>query len=206
MMKIAITGGLGSGKSTVSAILARSVGAAFLNSDQICRDQMEPGALGYQAFVQQTGKRFCLPGKKIDRARLHTAVFSEPSTKALLEGILHPLVRDAIDGWHGDAWGRRHLVAEVPLLYETCMENQFDLVVVVYCPSFLSAMRVTARDGLDKRAIAAVERAQLPIEQKIDLADYVVDNRGTLAATVLQVHRCARDLLAKASNIDGITA
>lgn len=187
-MNIAVTGGLGTGKSTVGKMFASSLGCEYLDTDRICRNLMEPGSQGFCQFTDQFGHRFLGPDGSVDRIRLRQAVFTDSSVKEELEHILHPLVRQEVarkcqivDELSGD------VVVEVPLLFEVGWQEVFDVTVVVYIPEQLCIRRVSSRDGLSVSEIKHILDAQLPIEAKRDRAHFVIDNSGTFASTTLQL-------------------
>ena len=195
-MKIAVTGGLGSGKSTVSKILASSLGCGRIDTDELCRSQLQPGNMGMERFRDAFGYKFLHPDGTLNRQALRSATFKDQAVKFQLETILHPVVREAVN----DRWKRRntdeaHLVVEVPLLYEVQWQNDFDQCIVVYVPENLVYPRVVKRSGLDIVEIRRILNVQMPIEEKLAYTELIVDNSGTLASTVLQADYLVRTLL-----------
>ncbi len=187
-MNIAVTGGLGSGKSTASKILANFMAAEHVDTDQLCRMELLPGGQGYEDFRKIFGERFLNADGSLDRALLRQAVFSDSGTKAELENILHPLVRRHVaDLYEKCKLSEKALVVEVPLLFEVGWQQDFDVSVVVYVPEELCLARVRSRDGLSPEDIRRVFSQQLPISLKLQYADFVVDNSGILASTFLQL-------------------
>ena len=187
-MKIAVTGGLGTGKSTVSRILAANLATELIDTDQLCRRQMQPGGRGYAQFCRIFGQKFMQADGLIDRPLLRQAVFKDDSIRRQLENILHPLVQREV-ATHGKACSAegRMLVVEVPLLYEIGWQDAFDVCVVVYVPEPVCLERVMARDALSAEHIRQIVQAQFPIKKKLDYADFIVDNSGTLVSTVQQI-------------------
>lgn len=187
-MNIAVTGGLGTGKSTVSKILADNLVTELIDTDQLCRRQMLPGQQGYAAFDRIFGQRFMQADGAIDRQLLRQAVFKDYTIRKQLENILHPIVRAevAARGKACLAEGRM-LVVEVPLLYEVGWQDAFDVCVVVYVPEQLCIERVISRDALSAEQIRQILHAQFPIEKKLDSADFIVDNSSTFVSTVQQI-------------------
>ncbi len=195
-MNIAVTGGLGTGKSTVVKIFASCLGGEYLDTDQICKNLMEPGAQGLHQFIDQFGNKFLNPDGSLDRNRLRQVVFTDSYVKDGLEKILHPLVRQEVakkclssGALSGD------IVIEVPLLYEVGWQDEFDVTVVVYISEQACVQRVATRDGLTVREIKLILAAQLPIEKKRDLADFVIDNSGTFVSTTQQVRWVLKNLI-----------
>ncbi len=187
-MNIAVTGGLGSGKSTASRILAAAMSAEHIDTDQLCRQQMNPGNPGFESFLQVFGNSYLLADGSLNRLLLRQAVFAERGVKKELEKILHPLVRKQVVEYykHCCASGKS-LVVEVPLLFEVGWQRDFDVCVVVYVPEELCFSRVSVRDGITAEEIQRVCAAQLPISEKLKSADFVIDNRGTFVSMVQQV-------------------
>lgn len=187
-MKIAVTGGLGTGKSTVSKILAATLETEVLDTDQLCRMQMLPGTEGFEEFVRCFGERFLQNDGTINRIMLRQAVFDDDGVRGNLESILHPIVRREVA-----ARGRQCaandeiLVVEVPLLYEVGWQDEFDACVVVFVPEKICIQRVMTRDGMVAEQIAKILHAQMPIKKKLDYAHFIVDNSGTFVSTVQQI-------------------
>lgn len=187
-MIIAVTGGLGSGKSTASKILAKVLGAGHVDSDRICRMEMLPGRRGYEEFLRVFGDRFLHADGSLNRSDLRQAVFTDSQVKAQLENILHPLVRCQVaELYRNCRQTSQHLVVEVPLLFEVGWQQDFDVSVVVYVPEELCLARVRLRDGLAVEDIRRVFAQQLPIGLKRRSAHFVIDNSGTLVSTFLQL-------------------
>ncbi len=186
-MKIGVTGGLGSGKSTVSKILASYFQCELLDTDQLCRQQLQPGHEGMIRFEECFGDRFSFPDGILDRQALRCAVFEDPGVKVQLENILHPIVRKIVTTSLREKEKRdEHLVVEVPLLYEVQWQEDFDECVVVYTPEPSVYKRVLLRSGLTFEEISLVLKVQIPIEEKRKYTRFIVDNSGTFASTVLQ--------------------
>lgn len=187
-MNIAVTGGLGTGKSTVSKILAVTLATESIDTDELCRRQMLPGAEGFEAFSRSFGKKFIQGDNTIDRRLLRQAVFEDEQLRFQLEKILHPLVQREV-ACYTRAYNRRGkiLVVEVPLLFEVGWQDNFDASVVVYVPEKTCIERVMARNGLAVGEIRQILKSQMPIDKKRDYADFIVDNSGTFASTVQQI-------------------
>ncbi len=186
-MNIAVTGGLGTGKSTVSKIFAANLATECIDTDQLCRQQLTPGADGYTEFCRIFNERFIQNDGTIDRQLLRQAVFDDNTIRTQLENILHPIVRQQIAtrGRASSARGKV-LIVEVPLLYEVGWQDAFDICIVVYVPEKLCIQRVMARDGMPAEQIRQILSAQFPIKKKLDYADFIVDNSGTFVSTVQQ--------------------
>lgn len=194
-MKIAVTGSIGSGKSTVSRILASQLAARYLDTDVVCREELEPGADGYNQFLQQTGQHFLKNDGTLDRDTLRDAVFQDRGIKDLLESILHPLVQARVTTVYRDCLEEGHtLVVEVPLLYEIGWQNTFDDHVLVYIPEEEIFFRVARRSNLTRQAIAGILASQMPLTQKRKLANHVVDNSELIVSSVQQVGWIAKNI------------
>lgn len=194
-MRIAVTGSLGSGKSTVCKILANSLAAERVDTDRLCRQQMLPGAEGFEQFKNVFGERFFLKDGTIDRVLLRQAVFKDKEVKTQLEAILHPLVKRLVEVRGREcARQRKLLVVEVPLLYEVGWQDEFDSCVVVYVPKQQCVERVVERNAMAAPEVLQILHAQMPISKKLDSAHYIVDNSGTFVSTVHQVAWLSREL------------
>lgn len=196
-MKIAVTGGLGSGKSTVSKILAYSLQCELLDTDQLCRQQLQPGNEGLKKFKECFGQRFLSADGTLDRQYLRIATFENHKVKTQLENILHPLVRKIIDDRFEEKELRgEHLVVEVPLLYEVQWQDDFDECVVVYTPETIVFERVGLRSGLSFSEIRSILKAQLPIKEKRKYTKFIIDNSGTFTSTWIQTANLSRRVTA----------
>lgn len=192
---IGVTGGIGTGKSTVSKILAFALGAELIDTDQLCREQLRVGAEGYRKLNEFFGPRFTHPDKSLNRELLRQHVFADDEIKRALENILHPLVAAALHRHQRECnTNSRQLVVEVPLLFEVGWQELFDNTVVVYVPPAVCADRVVLRDGLSPQLIEKIILSQMAIEEKRRLADYCVDNSTTYASTMQQTHWLSRVL------------
>lgn len=187
-MILGVTGGLGSGKSTVCRLLAAYLGAERIDTDQICRQQLQPGEIGYNEFIRDGGEKFLQPDGLFDRVQLRKAVFSDPGLKSTLENILHRIVQEKLRSlFLKNEKTRQFVVVEVPLLYEVGWQVAFHKCLVVYGTINSRLHRVIERDGMAEEEVMMVMAAQLPLEEKIKLADYTINNSGTFASTVSQI-------------------
>lgn len=197
-MKIAVTGGLGTGKSTVAKVLANTLATEVIDTDQLCRLHMEPGAEAYTEFVHKHGDQFLHVDGTIDRVMLRQAVFDDEKLRAELESILHPIVQREVEECAKLCQDRgKKLVVEVPLLYEVGWQDRFDLSVVVYVPEKTCIDRVVKRNGLPPEEIKKILAAQMPLSEKCSYAHFVVDNSGTFAAMAMQIAWLTRNLPSK---------
>lgn len=183
-MMIAVTGGLGSGKSTIARILAALLPAVFISSDAVCRLELTPGHEGFDQFVCGDGKRFLEKDGSLNRLTLSRAVFADRGLREKLEGILHPIVRKRI-AEADPATG--FLVAEVPLVYESGWQGDFLTIVCVRSRRNLTICRVAQRDFRSHEEIQNIMSAQMSPLEKERLADFCIDNSGTFCSTFEQV-------------------
>jgi dephospho-CoA kinase len=189
MRIIGLTGGIASGKSTVSAMF-RALGARVIDADQVARDVVAPGTPG----LAEVAARF--PGVvdgsgKLDRAALGARVFADAGERLALERIVHPRIREEVarrtEALAGA--GVRVVLYDAALLIENGLHHGMDGVILVSGPEAVQRARAAARDGLDDAAISARLAAQLPLAEKRAAATWVVDNSGTLDETRAQVQR-----------------
>ncbi|MCB0328599.1 MAG: dephospho-CoA kinase [Bdellovibrionales bacterium] len=180
---IAVTGGIASGKSTVSRLLGEA-GLFLVSADRVARDVVIPGSHGLQKIIAHFGEGFLDENGALNRAKLGKHVFQNPSAREALEKILHPLIRDrvrALIKQGKEETALRPIVYEVPLYFETGYDYpEVDQVVVVYAPKELSVQRLIARDGLSAEEAQQRVAAQMDIEEKKVKADYVIENTGSL--------------------------
>jgi dephospho-CoA kinase len=183
LLRVGLTGGIGSGKSEVSRRLA-ALGAVIIDADVAARAVVAPGTPGLARVAEAFGTGVLGPDGALDRERLGAIVFSDPAARARLNAIVHPLVREwmgaaeraAVDGARGDLV----VVHDVPLLAEGGRAGDFDLVIVVDVPPELQLERlVRQRDMAPGQARARIA-AQASREQRLAAADIVIDNSGTL--------------------------
>jgi dephospho-CoA kinase len=185
---VALTGGIATGKSHCLRTLAM-LGAATIDADALARDVVRRGSEGLEAVVDRFGREILGSDGELDRPALASRVFSDLDARRDLEAIIHPRVYTRIQTWLAalapDAVG----IADVPLLYETRKERDFDRVIVASCPPETQIERVMARDHLTREQATQRLSAQLPITEKARLADYVIDTTGPVSDTDAQVAR-----------------
>jgi dephospho-CoA kinase len=189
MIRIALTGSIGMGKSTVAAMFARA-GVPVFDADAVVRRLQGPGG----DLVARIGELF--PGTvrcgTLDRECLAHIVLADPAKLAALERIVHPVVRESREDFvaeHGDSAA---LLFEIPLLFETGGEKDFDKVVVVSAPAEVQRARVLGRTGMNRAKLEAILARQVPDEEKRARADFVIDTGTDLSTTEGQI----RDILA----------
>jgi dephospho-CoA kinase len=195
MRLIGLTGGIATGKSTVSAFL-RELGAHVIDADAVAHEVTRQGSEAVQLIAQELGAEFVQAGE-LDRPRLAASVFADRVLRERLNAIVHPRVRRAMAERVADLAreGAAVVVLDVPLLLEARERYQVDAVWLVYAPEALQVERLMARNGLSRAQALLRIRSQLPIDEKRRLADVVIDNTGDLAALRRKVAALYRDLL-----------
>ncbi|HSH59830.1 MAG TPA: dephospho-CoA kinase [Acidimicrobiales bacterium] len=193
MILVGLTGGIGSGKSTVAAML-RERGAVVIDADAVAHEVMEPGAAAYQAVVDRFGTEVVAPGGGIDRACLASLVFADPAALADLNAIVHPAVREVMSARAEAEAATDHVVVlEIPLLVESGARRPgMAGVMVVDCPVDVAVARVMEQRGMDEEAIRARIAAQATPEERLAAADLVIDNSGPRDHLVAEVQRAWR--------------
>lgn len=183
-----LSGGIACGKSTVARLL-RDAGIPVFDADQAARTVVEPGRPALDAIVAAFGTSVLTPGGELDRAALAEVVFHDEDARKRLEAITHPAIRAEIGRQVLEAAGAGHDVAVVDaaLMVETGWYQQFAGLVIVWCPARDQAARLMARDGVGPEDAESRIAAQMPIDEKRDLADFVVDNSGPPEALPAQV-------------------
>jgi len=188
VLRVALTGGIATGKSYVRARLEAS-GVATIDADILAREVVEPGTPGLDAIVAQFGPGVVDASGRLDRAALGTVVFREPAARRGLEAIVHPAVYGAIAHWldRMEESATTLAVADIPLLFETGRQGDFDVVVVAACDAPTQLARLVARDGISEDDARRRLAAQWPIAEKARRADFVIDTGGSFADTDRQV-------------------
>lgn len=189
MKLVGLTGGIGSGKSTVAAML-RELGAEVVDADEASHAVYEPGTPGFAAVVKEFGEAYVKDGR-IDRRRLGELVFKDADARRRLNEIVHPLVREWMAARTAEAAdrGAEVVVQDVPLLFENGLERLFSPVVLVYVPETLQVERLFRGRGFAPERAREVIAAQMPIEEKRRLAEHLIDNSGTIEETRVQVEK-----------------
>ena len=191
-----LTGGIGSGKSTVSKMLVE-MGVPVLDADHYARVVVAPGSIGLAQIAETFGEDVLDSSGALDRPKLGAIVFSDTSKRRALEAIIHPKVRaamaEAISEY--EAAGEPIAFMDIPLLFESRNPDDFASVTVVHVSPEIQIQRVMARDGLSKEAVQARIDAQMPIDKKAEMATCVIDNSQDLAHTKAQVESLVARLI-----------
>jgi dephospho-CoA kinase len=197
VLLVGVTGGIGSGKSTVARMLAER-GAIVFDADDFARDALRPGTETYEEVVRAFGRKILHADGEIDRSRLAGIVFAEPALREKLERIVHPYVRrrltEAVEP-HSDS--DSVVVYDAPLILETGRRSDFDVIVVVTAPEEAQIARLEAL-GMGEEQARARMASQMPSEDKARQADFVLDNGGTVAELEAQVDRLWEGLVDRA--------
>ncbi len=191
---IGLTGGAGSGKSTVAEMF-RELGAEVVDADEASHAVYAAGSRGFDAVVAEFGDEY-VRGGQIDRARLGELVFHDADARRRLNAIVHPLVRDWMAERTADAVARGAgvVIHDVPLLFENGLESLYADVVCVYVPQDVQLERLVEGRGVSRERAMAMIAAQMPIEEKRRRAQHVIDNSGTRDQTQAQVLSLWREL------------
>jgi dephospho-CoA kinase len=198
MLRAALTGGIATGKSFALSRFA-ALGAAVIDADVLARDAVARGSPGLSAVVQRFGTELLTSEGDLDRPRLGRLVFADPIARRDLEAIVHPLVYRRIGDWFADLpAGTRVALADIPLLFETGHEHDFERVVVCACDPGEQFRRLLSRDGLNPDDARARLAAQWPIGEKVRRADFVIATDGPFAETEAEIRRVFAVLAAEA--------
>ena len=196
-LRIALTGGIASGKSTVAGLFG-VLGAPVIDTDVVAREVVEPGTSGLTAVVARFGTDVLEATGHLDRARLRRLVFADPGARRDLELLLHPLIRARTAELSARAGGAYQLIV-VPLLIETGTADTYDRVLVVDCDPAVQLQRLLLRDKVSVREAEAILAAQASRQARLDRADDVIVNSADVPALLRQVealHRRYRELAA----------
>lgn len=188
MKLVGLTGGIASGKTTVAAILKR-YGAAIVDADALSREVVEPGRAAWKEIVETFGREVLQSDQTLDRQKLRAAIFNDPTARKKLEAIIHPRVRALAEeriAQYGAA-GYEIVVYEVPLLFEGKLNEWLRPVILVASDVRIQKQRLQQRDHLSPEEAQRHIDAQMSLEEKRRLADYVIENDGDMEALDRQV-------------------
>lgn len=184
-----LTGGIASGKSTVSNRF-RQLGAYIVDADEISRHALDVGTECYEKTVSAFGKDILLQDGQVDRRKLGAIVFGNEAEREKLNAIIHPYVRKRMDALSQAVWDLNPqglILWDVPLLFENGLHRLVQKTVVVTAPEKLRIQRMALRNGFTREEALSRIRSQMPEEEKVKLADYVIDNSGDLISLYEQV-------------------
>jgi dephospho-CoA kinase len=193
---VAVTGGIASGKSAVSKMLEK-VGAPVIDYDVVAREIVEPGKPAWKDIVAWFGEDVLEEDRRIDRKKLSDIVFRDTEKRKKLEGFTHPRIIEEAER-QADEIARKNpkaiIQVAVPLLIEINIQHKFHKVLLVYVPRETQIERLMKRDAITRAAAESILRAQMPIEEKLKYADFVIHNEGTLDETARQVEQVWEEL------------
>jgi dephospho-CoA kinase len=197
MLHAGLTGNIASGKS-YAALLFAEMGAHVIDADGVAHGLLFSGAETYQRIVDAFGAQVLGPDREIDRKKLGQVVFSDPEKRALLNQLTHraigaEILRRIFELEQGASGGI--IIVDAALIVETGSYKMYDRLIVVMCDPSLQIARLMSRDQLSEREAMARMNSQMPVEEKLKLADYTIDTSGTLKQTRDQVEAIYRDLL-----------
>ena len=194
MIKVGLTGGIGSGKSTVAKTL-KTKGIQVVDADQIAREVVAPGEPALLEITKHFGPDILLSDGSLNRSELKAKIFSDSTAKKRLEGILHPSIRQRILQRVDEAIDTHYVIADIPLLVENNYTVYFDRVVVVDCTEEQQIARVRARDELPEAQIKSIMKSQATRESRLAAATDVIDNTGDLSSLNTQIEKLHETLL-----------
>ncbi len=192
-LRIGLTGGIGSGKTTVARLFAER-GVSVLDADQVARDLLEPGQPALAALVARHGPGILREGH-LDRSFLKHLIFTRPAERHWLDALLHPLVYRQLEILMATDSAPPYYLLVVPLLIESGYRNFVDRLWVVDCPEALQRQRVARRDGLDAALIGQIMASQCSRAERLALADAVIDNTGSSETLYPQVEHLHQAML-----------
>jgi dephospho-CoA kinase len=197
VLLVGLTGGIGSGKSTVAHML-EARGAVVFDADALAREAVQPGTPGHAAVVERFGASVLAPGGELDREALASIVFSDPAARRDLEAIVHPEVRRLFaEGCERYEGTDRVVVLSAPLLVETGMHTAFEVLVVLSTTEETQIARLLRDRAMSEESVKARIAAQAPLEEKARVADVLLDNEGSLEELEAQVERMWPELTAR---------
>lgn len=194
MLRVGLTGGIGCGKSAVVQML-REMGVPVIEADDLVRELSQAGEGVHDEIVKTFGREILMENGEIDRARLAGIVFGSPEKLARLNKIVHPRVLERTEQWVGERRqdGAQMVVVEAPLLVEAGFHQKLDRLAVVWCRPEQQIERLSGR-GMSREEAERRIAAQMPVEEKMRLADYLIDNSGTRDETRRQVELLVKKL------------
>ena len=205
MLTVALTGGIASGKSIIADVLRRR-GCHVDKSDDVAREIMAPVRPAWKKIVARFGRAILKSDRSIDRKALAAILFKDADARRFVDAVVHPLVmkkkRETIARL--DREGRvKIFVSEAALTIEAGFAEFFDKVVVAYCPEEVQVQRLMDRDLIDCKEAQRKVRAQMPADEKLEFADYVVDTSGSMEETLDQAEELYEELLLDGRIKDG---
>lgn len=188
MMEIGLTGGIASGKSTVSKMI-QDIGIPVIDADVYAHEVVEPGEEAYEKIVTHFGESILHGDGTVDRKKLGAIIFNDEKERDVLNGIVHPAVREKMNARKAACReeGREAVVLDIPLLFESRLTQSVDKILLVYVNEDVQLKRLIERDGSTKQEALSRIRSQIPLDQKRQHADAVIDNNRTTEDTKKQL-------------------
>jgi dephospho-CoA kinase len=189
-MIIGLTGGIGSGKSTV-ATLFKDIGVDLIDADDLARDSLNINSEGYKLFIDEFGDKYLDENKNINRELIRKLIFNDLYAKSKLENIIHPIVRSGIETFIRNTKSN-YCIIVVPLIFETNSSKIYDRILVIDCDVDVQISRTSKRDNQVKSDIENIINKQATREQRLSIADDVIVNNGSLdllRMEVLKIHK-----------------
>ncbi|WP_318517551.1 dephospho-CoA kinase [Photobacterium leiognathi] len=185
---IGLTGGIGSGKTTVANLFADTYGIDIIDADIVAREVVEPDTFGLNAIVEKCGKEILLEDGTLNRAKLRDAIFSQPELKTWLNNLLHPLIREKMQQDINQSQSPYCLLV-VPLMVENNLQTMTNRLLVVDVDEQVQIERTQQRDNVSIEQIKNILASQVSREQRLDAADDVITNNGDNKALISQVEQ-----------------
>ena len=193
MLRVGLTGGIGSGKSTVCNYF-RKVGAAIVDTDILAREVVEPGSSGLELIVKHFSQAILLEDGSLNRDTLRKIAFNDPNKRQLLESILHPLIRQRLKNILVTIKADYVIIA-IPLLLEKGWQAEVDRILVVDCTEEQQVERIIQRDGNDRSLIMKIIQSQVSRHQRLAAADDIIHNNNDMVAIREQVEKLHKQYL-----------
>ncbi|AXI09660.1 dephospho-CoA kinase [Oceanobacillus sp. 143] len=191
---IGLTGSIASGKSTVS-LMFDDFQIPVIDADKIAREVVEPGEAAYEGIVAAFGEAILIEDKTLDRKKLGSIIFADEDKRQTLNSIVHPEVRKQMIEQRDAliAAGKRCIVLDIPLLFESNLTSLVDKTIVVYVDESIQLQRLMERDGLAEQAAKQRIASQIPVEEKVKLANAVINNNGSKKESYEQLEQILSD-------------
>lgn len=197
MLNVGLTGGIACGKSTVADMLVK-LGAHLIDFDKLAHEVQEPGKPAWKEIVRIFGREVLAADESIDRLKLGGIVFADKQKLQVLNGIVHPCIdlewRDRLNAIR-KIDEHAVILSDIPLLFEVKMQSIFDLILLIFISPEEQITRLMARNGFSLEEARARLKSQMPITDKVSLADMIIDNQGTMADTEKKVQEAWQELL-----------
>ncbi len=198
MFTVALTGGIGCGKSTICELF-NAQGVPIIDTDQIAHQLVMPGMPALEQITSAFGNDMLTEDGQLDRQKLASQIFSDAEQKKQLESILHPLIRNEVQK-QIEQLSTAYCIVAIPLLFETGQQGRYDYTLVVDCEEHQQVERTLARDGRTEQQIREIIKSQMPRTQRLKLADEIIDNRSTADRLIPQIDALHRKILTLAGS------